>query len=689
MSKASKPSKKQIAQRIKELSQELREHGYRYYVADNPIIVDAEYDRLFRELEDLEKNYPEFVLADSPTQRVGGAPKEGFSQLPHRFPMLSLGNAFDHEELFEFDARIKRHLGLAADVDLEYVAEPKVDGLGIELVYEDGVLKQAITRGDGLMGEDVTANVKTIGSIPLRLRKSLKGVLEVRGEIYIPKDRFMALNESRQAAQVDGQKDEDGKRIKPFMNARNAAAGSLKQLNSKKTAKIPLWAFLYSLSSTSEHPDVPSNHAAMTNWLRDLGFATLDYQVCKNIKEVGQAYEQFKEGRENLNYDIDGVVIKVNDHRLQDELGLIARAPRWAVAYKLPAQQETTTVVEIDVQVGRTGAVTPVAHLAPVNIAGVVVQRATLHNQDEIGRKDVRVGDTVVVQRAGDVIPEVVHVVLEKRPESAKAFVFPKVCPSCAGKLSRPKGEAVSRCDNGECPAKVLAGLEHFVSRKAMDIDGLGGKILEQVISAGLVRNAADLYCLNSKDLLQLEGFKAKKTENILKGIEASKEQSLSRFLFALGIRHVGEDAAKTLASKVGGIEALKGITQEELQAIHGIGEKVAASVVEFFSSQSNCDLLEAFFTLGLKPKTERKNIESDTLKGLKIVVTGTLNHLKRDEMKSVIEAHGGHSVSSVSSKTDFLVAGEKAGSKLKKAEQLGVTILNEAEFLQKIGVSQ
>ncbi|MDP7040998.1 MAG: NAD-dependent DNA ligase LigA [Myxococcota bacterium] len=677
MSKASKPSKKQIAQRIEHLSQELREHGYRYYVEDSPVIADVEYDRLFRELQDLETQYPGFAAVDSPTQRVGGAPKDGFAQLPHRFPMLSLGNVFDRDELFEFDARIKRHLGLDADADLEYVAEPKVDGLGIELVYEDGVLSKAITRGDGLKGEDVTANVKTIGSIPLKLRKPLRGLLEVRGEIYIPKENF---------AQENARREDAGE--KTFMNPRNAAAGSLRQLDSAKTAQMPLRAFLYALSATAEHPDVPATHDQMVEWLYELGFATLKFHVCKNIGKVSLAYEKLKAGRDDLSYDIDGVVIKVNDHRLQDDLGLIARAPRWAVAYKLPAQQETTTVVHIDVQVGRTGAATPVAHLAPVNIAGVVVQRATLHNQDEIERKDVRVGDTVVVQRAGDVIPEIVHVVLEKRPASTKAFVFPKVCPSCEGLLERPEGEAVSRCENTQCPAKVQAGIEHFVSRKAMDIEGLGGKIIEQISAANLVKNVADLYRLKAEDLLALEGFKAKKTENILQGIEASKEQPLSRFLFALGIRHVGEDAAKILASQVRSIDRLKVIAEDELKAIHGIGEKVAASVVEFFSAQKNCDLLDALFVLGLKPKVERKEIESEALKGLKVVVTGTLTHLKRDEIKSVIEAHGGHSSSSISGKTDFLVAGEKAGSKLKKAEQLGVAILSEEEFLQKIGVN-
>ncbi|MBJ80813.1 MAG: DNA ligase (NAD(+)) LigA [Myxococcales bacterium] len=668
-------SKTKVQKRIEELGAELREHGYRYYVEDQPTVTDAEYDRLFRELEALEKEHPEFVLADSPTQRVGGAPKEGFVAVEHRFPMLSLSNVFDAEELRDFDGRIKRHLGIDADEDVEYVAEPKVDGLGIELVYEDGILIKAITRGDGLKGEDVSANVKTIGSIPLKLRQMVPGILEVRGEIYIPKKSFSDENTRRESA---GEK--------TFMNPRNAAAGSLRQLDPKKSAQMPLRAFLYALSSTSEHPDVPPDHAAMTDWLRDLGFATLDYRRCKNIAAAEAAYQELKESRESIAYDIDGVVIKVNDHRLQEDLGLIARAPRWAMAYKLPAQQETTTIVDIDVQVGRTGAITPVAHLAPVNIAGVVVQRATLHNQDEIERKDVRVGDTVVVQRAGDVIPEVVQVVLEKRPAKAKAFIFPTTCPSCSGGLHRPEGEAVARCDNYACPAKVQAGIEHFVSRKAMDIDGLGGKIIEQVIEAGLVHNVADLYALRAEDLLALEGFKAKKTQNLLAGLVASKQQPLHRFLFALGIRHVGEDAAKILASKVGGIERLKATSQEELEAIHGIGEKVAASVVEFFADERNLKLLDTLLERGVEPKQEERQSVSSVLEGLKIVVTGSLSHLKRDEVKSVIESHGGHAASSVSGKTDFLVAGEKAGSKLEKAKALGVAVLSEDEFLEKIG---
>ena len=675
MGASKKSTKQQASARIKDLSDILREHAYRYYVDDNPVISDAEYDRLFRALEDLESDYPKLLCAESPTQRVGGKPKEGFRQLNHRFPMLSLGNVFDGEELLEFDARVKRHLGIDVDVNLSYVVEPKVDGLGIELVYEDGLLSKAITRGDGLKGEDVTANVKTIGSIPLKLRKPVKGILEVRGEIYIPKKKFFLENQRRANA---GEK--------TFMNPRNAAAGSLRQLDPVKTAQMPLRAFLYALSSTSEHPDVPLSHAKTAEWLYELGFATLKYHVCKNIGEVALAYESIKMNREDLLYDIDGVVIKVNEHRLQDDLGLIARAPRWAVAYKLPAQQETTRVLDINVQVGRTGAITPVAHLEPINIAGVIVQRATLHNQDEIERKDVRIGDTVVVQRAGDVIPEVVYVVQEKRLKSSAPFIFPSRCPSCNKGIERPEGEAVARCSNSTCPAKIKAGIEHYVSRKALDIDGLGGKIIEQVIDAQLIKNIADLYRLSGADLLTLEGFKEKKTAKLLRAIEASKKQPMYRFLFGLGIRHVGEDAAKILANQVGDIESLIRISEEELQNIHGIGSKVATSVVEFFAANVNRNLIHEMFALGVEPQIKQVKVESEALKGLKIVVTGILEHLKRDEIKRVIEAHGGHASSSVSGKTDFLVAGEKAGSKLKKAEKLGVSVLSEAEFLEKIG---
>lgn len=656
------------------LRAELREHNHRYYVLDAPIISDGEYDRLFRKLQDLEKEHSGLQSPDSPTMRVGAPPRSDLGQVPHRYPMLSLGNVFDDQELTGFDLKVKRHLGLSEADVLDYAVEPKIDGLGIELVYQDGVLQVASTRGDGKVGEDVTANARTIGSIPLRLREKFDGLLEVRGEVFMEKAAFTKMNQTRE---------EQGQSI--FANPRNAAAGSLRQLDPNITAQRPMKAILYALSHIPDQDRMPTTHTDFVSWLAQLGFATLPTKYCRGVAEVSAAYREFLENRDDIAFEIDGVVVKVNEHRLQTELGQVSRAPRWATAYKLPAQQETTTVEDIVIQVGRTGALTPVAHLQPVNIAGVVVSRATLHNADEIARKDVRVGDTVLIQRAGDVIPEVVQVILEKRLDSAQVYSFPTHCPACDTPAFREEGEVVTRCNNRNCSAKVLESLRHYASRKAMDIDGLGKEIVKLLVTSGLVRDLAGLYRLSYDQLIELEGFKEKRTENLLVAIDKSKERGLGRFVFGLGIRHVGEHVAGILANEFASLEAMGSASQEVLAAVHGIGTEVAQAVVDYFQDEQNQAMLTAFRELGLNPKLAALEKSSDLLDGKTVVVTGKLTALGRDEMHALIKEHGGRPASSVSGKTDLLVAGEKAGSKLAKAEKLGVAVASEQAFLAMI----
>ncbi|MEZ4273069.1 MAG: NAD-dependent DNA ligase LigA [Myxococcota bacterium] len=509
-------------ERAADLRQQLHEHSYRYYVLDQPIIADAEYDRLFAELCALEKDHPELETPDSPTQRVGGIPLSSFTQIKHTHPMLSLANVFDPQGLRDFDKRIKRHLGLGQEIAIEYAVEPKIDGVGIELTYEDGSLRTASTRGDGYVGEDITANARTIASIPLRLRQALRGRLEVRGEVYFPKDAFAEHNRQRLAAGLS-----------PFANSRNAAAGTLRQLDPAVTAKRPLHTLLYALSSIPTDPTYPLDHVSLIAWLQDLGFASLPSQRCSGVEEVLSVYEDFLATRQSLPYEIDGVVVKINLHALQLELGQVSRAPRWAVAFKLPSQQETTRVLSIAVQVGRTGALTPVANLEPVDIGGVTVSRATLHNAEEISRKDVRPGDTVLIQRAGDVIPEVVQVILEHRPKDSLPFVFPDTCPACNTQVVRPPGEVVARCPNRDCPAQLRERLRHYASRKAMDIDGLGSERIIQLMQSGKVTDLSDLYKLRRDDLLALDRYGTKSADNLILALEGSKKRSLRRFLFA------------------------------------------------------------------------------------------------------------------------------------------------------------
>ena len=664
-----------VKEELEALRRELTEHSYRYYVLDAPVIADAEYDQKFRQLVEWEEAHPELASPTSPTQRVGAPPLEVFEQVEHTYPMLSLGNVFNDQELREFDERVKRHLGLEASATVRYVAEPKIDGLGIELIYEEGALQVACTRGDGRVGENVSANAKTISTIPLELRSPVPGTLEVRGEVFIPKQAFEELNHQRDLA---------GEAL--FANPRNAAAGSMRQLDSRITAERPLRAIMYSLSSIPLDPDLPDTHYELIGWLKKLGFTTFEVRRCEGIEEVAQAYAYFLQNRDQLPYEIDGVVIKVDTHQQQKDLGQVSRAPRWATAYKLPAEQATTVVVDISVQVGRTGALTPVAELEPVPVAGVTVSRATLHNADEIARKDVRVGDTVIIQRAGDVIPEVVKSIESRRPAGSVPFVFPTQCPECDSEVSRSAGEVVVRCLNRLCSAKVRESLRHYASRKAMDVEGLGREVVKQLAQTGLVTSLADLYRLNYEQLISLDGFAEKKTENLLLAIKDSKRRPLEAFLFGLGIRHVGEHVARLLAEAFPSVEALRGADEAALNEVHGVGAEVASAVADYFQHPESAADLDALLEAGVAPVVTVVEKASETLAGKSIVVTGKLSRMSRDDIHALIKEHGGRPVSSISRKTDLLVAGEKAGSKLAKAQKLDVEVISEEAFLHWIG---
>ena len=661
------------------LRRELEEHSYRYHVLDQPIISDARYDELMRELETIEAEHPELVTPDSPTQRVGAAPSTAFAPVRHRIPMLSLGNVFDEEGFTDFDAKVKRQLGMAADQVVTYAVEPKIDGLSIELVYRDGLLFQASTRGDGSTGEDVTANARTIKAIPLRLREAYAGDLEVRGEVYYPKARFAALNREREEAGEP-----------TFANPRNAAAGALRQIDANITAKRPLSALFYAVAEPSRMK--PPTHAALTAWLAELGLPIPRAKVCEGVEQVLEVYRATVAKRDEYPYEIDGLVVKVNDHHLQTDLGFVSRAPRWAIAFKLPTREETTTVESIRVQVGRTGALTPVANLKAVQVGGVTVTSATLHNAEEIARKDVREGDSVLVRRAGDVIPEVVQVILEKRPVDAVPFVFPAVCPSCGTAAMKDEGEVVIRCPNSVgCPAQVRERIRHWAGRRAMDIEGLGDKIVNALVDSGLVHDVADLYVLTAEQLANLplsseDGKQRrlgdKNAANIMSAIAASREQPLSRFIFALGVRHIGETVAGRLAEHFRAIGPALEATVESFENIHGIGDELAQAWVGHFAVPEHRALVEKLLANGVTPKPPVSTVISKELAGKAFVVTGTLATMSRDEAHARIIAHGGRVASSVSKKTDYLVAGEAAGSKLTKAQELGVQVISEQELL-------
>jgi DNA ligase (NAD+) len=652
---------------LEKLRQQLRYHNHLYYVLDDPQIPDVEYDRLFRELQALETAHPELITPDSPTQRVGAAPLTEFGEIKHAIPMLSLGNVFSDEELLAFDKRI--HDRLKSDAETEFVAEPKLDGLAISILYENGVFTRAATRGDGETGEDVTHNVRTIASVPLRLLgEGYPTVLEVRGEIYMPKAGFEAFNAKMRAL---GEK--------TFVNPRNAAAGSLRQLDPRLTAQRPLDIFCYAVGQV-DGGTVPDTHFAILQQFRAWGL-----RVCPDIRIVQGAQgclDYFREigaRRNSLPYDIDGVVYKVNSIATQQELGFISRAPRWAIAHKFPAQEEITELEGVDFQVGRTGALTPVARLKPVFVGGVTVSNATLHNMDEIERKDVRIGDFVIVRRAGDVIPEVASVILERRPAGAAPIVMPTHCPVCGSEVQRPEGEAVARCSGGlYCPAQVKEAIKHFASRKALNIDGLGDKMVEQLFDAGLIRHVDDLYSLDVEAVAALERMGKKSAENLIAALESSKSTTLERFIYALGIRNAGEGTAKGLARYFGSLEAIQAANEETLKLVPDIGVIVAANVAQFFAEAHNRDTIQHLRDLGVHwPNYEAKPAEALPLAGKTYVITGTLSRA-REDIKADLEALGAKVSGSVSKKTTALIAGENAGSKLTKAQELGVEILGE-----------
>jgi DNA ligase (NAD+) len=662
------------AARMKELSRELERHNRLYYEMDAPEITDAEYDALFKELQDLEASFAELALPDSPTKRVGGRPLAKFSQVRHSTPMLSLENAFEQGDLTDFDDRLKRFLGLAGDTHISFVCEPKMDGVAVELVYEHGLLSIGSTRGDGVVGEDVTQNLKTIKDIPLRLNTDkAPALLTVRGEVYLPLAPFRKLNEEREEA---GEA--------PFANPRNAAAGSLRQLDSKITAKRPLSIFCYApgelagvaFSSQSDFLGTIPAWGIPVNPLT---------KVVSGIDGVFAYYQEMMEKRDHLPYEIDGVVVKVDEFSLQRDLGEKSRTPRWAIAWKFPPRQATTVVEDIVPQVGRTGVITPVAHLRPVEVSGVRVARATLHNWEEMERKDIRKGDTVIVERAGDVIPAVVRVLTEKRLGTEALLPVPESCPKCGGAVVRIPGEVAVRCVGFACPAQLLERVKHFASRRAMDIDGLGEKFIEQLLQLNLVQNVADIYTLTEADFMQFERMGKKLCENLLGAIESSKSRELSRLIFALGIRHVGEHTAKLLASAFGSIENLARASEEELLSVREVGPQVAASIADFFKNQENLEVIKKLEGQGVSPKVEEKRV-GGRFTGKTFVFTGALSRFSRDEAKKMVEQEGGHAAGSVSKKTDYVVAGTEAGSKLEKAMQLGVRVLTEEEFLELMG---
>jgi len=659
------------------LRREIEQHNYYYYVLDDPRIPDAEYDRLFRELQELESRHPELIVPDSPTQRIGVGPTSGFAEVAHEIPMLSLANAFSVEEVEEFDRRVRGRLGEEA---VEYVAEPKLDGLAVSLLYEDGVLVRGATRGDGTTGEDVTHNVRTIASVPLRLRgDGIPRVVEARGEVFMSREGFRVLN---------ARQEERGE--KRFANPRNAAAGSLRQLDSRITADRPLEIYCYGVGRFDGKAR-PQRQSDMLRALRDWGLrVSPEVRRVRGIKGCVEFYEQILARRADLAYDIDGVVYKVDRFDHQERLGYVARAPRWAIAHKFPPEEEITHLVGIDVQVGRTGKLTPVARLDPVFVGGVTVTSATLHNQDEIDRKDVRVGDTVIVRRAGDVIPEVVGVVKSKRPKGRRRvkFKLPSQCPVCGSSVVRLEGQADHRCIGGlVCAAQRRGAIRHFASRRAMDIDGLGEKLIDQIDDSGLIGDLADLYGLTAEDLEGLERMGAKSAANLVSAIENSKETTLARFLYGLGLREVGEATARVLANEFRDLEALMKADEAALQAVPDIGPVVARSIHAFFREKRNVDVVHKLIGAGVRwPTPPARAAAAQPLKGKTFVLTGTLESLTRDQAKERLQERGAKVSGSVSSRTDYVVVGADPGSKAVRARELGVEMLDEEAFLGLLG---
>ena len=667
-----------LEQEAKQLRDELNRHAYAYYTLDAPTIPDAEYDKLFRQLQALEEQHPELRTADSPTLRVGSNPLPEFSQVQHSVPMLSLNNGFEDEDVQAFDRRVREGLGLGiadTQTQVEYAIDLKFDGLAINLRYVNGVFTQAATRGDGYTGEDVTENIRTIRSIPLRLQtENPPAILDVRGEVLMFKADFEKLNQRQRDSGA-----------KEFANPRNAAAGSLRQLDSRITAQRSLRFFAYGIGLL-EGAELPNSHRALLDWYAQMGIP-----VCQEKAIVSGAdgllnfYRQTQEKRPSLAYEIDGVVYKVNRFDLQERLGFVSRAPRFAIAHKFPAEEALTTVQDIEVQVGRTGAITPVARLQPVFVGGVTVTNATLHNEEEVQRKDIRVGDTVIVRRAGDVIPEVVASVPERRPENAPVFSLPTVCPVCGSAIVKPEDEAIARCSGGwlKCAAQRKGGLFHFASRKALNIEGMGEQLIEQLVDNHVVNTPADFYKLGLTALAELDRMAEKSAQNILDALETSKSTTLPRFIYALGIRHVGESTAKDLAMHFAEIEALMQASEAQLLEVNDVGPVVARSIRQFFDDALNVELVRQLVAGGIHwPVIEKRDLSAAVLAGKTLVLTGTLPTLSREQASALIEQHGGKVSGSVSKKTHFVVAGEDAGSKLAKAQELGITVLSEEELL-------
>lgn len=677
-----------VVNEAEQLSAELTEHSYRYYVLDEPTVPDAEYDRLLRRLMALEEQYPQLKTSDSPTQRVGAPPLDAFTSVAHEVPMLSLDNAFSDEDMQDFERRIVDRLNYKDEI--QYVAEPKLDGVAVSLLYRHGVLERGATRGDGRNGEDITENVRTIDSIPLRLRggggEHFPELLEVRGEVYLPKAGFEKLNEQ---ARNDGGK--------VFVNPRNAAAGSLRQLDSRITATRPLEMAAYSVGQVSGWFGKPEHnvdqtavnelatHYEMLMQLKAWGFLVNNKVALVEGMDACLAYYQMlSKERDGLNYDIDGIVYKVNDLALQNRLGFVARAPRWAIARKFPAQEMMTRLLDVEFQVGRTGAVTPVARLEPVFVGGVTVSNATLHNQDEIERLGLKIGDTVIVRRAGDVIPQVAGVMLDKRPEDAKPVVFPASCPVCDSPLEKGESETILRCSGGlVCAAQRKEAIKHFVSRKAMDVDGIGDKLIEQLVDLELISSVDDLYGLTLDQLINMERMAEKSAQNVLSALETSKQTTLPRFLYALGIREVGEATARSLAQHFGSLESLATADQQQLQEVDDVGPVVAHFIEEFFQQSNNREVIARLQAAGVQwPDLEKPDEAQQPLAGQTWVLTGTLDSMSRTEGKEKLQQLGAKVAGSVSAKTHSVVAGPGAGSKLKKAETLGVEILDEPAFI-------
>ncbi len=664
-------TKEEAKKEIERLRKEINYHNYRYYVLNEPVISDYEYDMLLKKLKKLEEQFPEFITPDSPTQRIGGEPLKIFPTVEHKIPMLSLDNTYSYEELEEFDKRIRKEIS-----SFNYLVQLKIDGVAVSLTYENWRLKRAATRGDGKRGDEITQNIKTIRSLPLVLLKEVPDFrnFEIRGEVYMPKPSFLKLNEERL---------EKGET--PFANPRNAAAGSLKLQDPREVAKRDLDFFAHTV------PEPPSgkydSNYRVLKELHELGLKIVpDTRLCKNLKEVKEYIEEWKEKRETLSFEVDGIVIKVDEFSKQRELGETIKSPRWAVAYKYPARQATTKIIDIVLQVGRTGTITPVAIFEPVQLAGSTISRASLYNEDEIRRKDVRIGDWVLIEKGGDVIPKVVKVIKEKRTGKEKEFKMPEVCPVCGSKIVRYPGEVAWRCINIDCPAQLKRRILHFVSRQAMDIEGFGEALVNQLVNKKIIRSIADIYELNMEDLLPLERMGPKSSQNLLTAIEKSKQREFARVLYALGIRFVGIHAARLLAERFKSMDELKNADFDKLAGIEGIGPITAESIVDFFKNPRNLELIERLKKAGLKMEKEEKKIEKLPLQGKTFVFTGALKNFTRDEASEIVISLGGKVSSSVSKNTDFVVVGEDPGSKYRKAIELGVKTINEEEFMKLIG---